>query len=76
MKHSFLSNLIILLILFSVTVFAQSAHNRPAGGNQDESMLDMPGMQHGSAHNQATTFIDEILHHFNIGDISTAKFDR
>ncbi len=30
-------------------------------------MLDMPGMQHGSAHNQATTFIDEILHHSTSG---------
>jgi hypothetical protein len=64
MKRSFLSNLIILLILFSGTVCAQSAQPPQ---NLNEPMLGMPGMQHGSAHNQATTFIDEILHHSTAG---------
>ncbi|MGZ4897674.1 MAG: hypothetical protein ACXVJ0_14530, partial [Candidatus Angelobacter sp.] len=33
----------------------------------DETMQDMPGMQHGSAHEQPMTFIDEILHHATAG---------
>ena len=78
MKHSFLFNLIILLILFSSTIFGQ---NTPSSQHQHggdptppakpddrmQDMLDMPGMQHGSAHNQRITFIDEILHHATAG---------
>ena len=72
MKRSFISFLILLLILFSPAVFGQNAPSsqptppaKPDDTTQD--MLDMPGMQHGSAHNQATTFIDEILHHSTSG---------
>ena len=54
MKRSFLSDLIILLILFSSTIFGQNAPSSQHlhGGNPtpsakpDDTMQDMPGMQH------------------------------
>ena len=78
MKRSFLSYLIIFLILFSPTVFGQNAPSsqHQHGGNLTPSakpddtmqdMLDMPGMQHGSTHTQRITFIDEILDHATAG---------
>ncbi|HEY4675844.1 MAG TPA: hypothetical protein VIJ01_01705 [Candidatus Angelobacter sp.] len=75
MKRSFLSVLIILFILFSATAFAQSpqtsAHRHSANPTPtpmpDDAMQDMPGMQHGSTHEQPITFIDEILHHSTAG---------
>ena len=78
MKRSFLSDLIILLILFSLAGFGQNAPSsqhqhggnltppaKPDGTMQD--MLDMSGMQHGSSNNQRITFIDEILDHATAG---------
>src|ERR1700732_2807433 len=85
MKVSFLSILIIsLYILLSMAVFAQDAQHtqhqhgasptptpKPADTMQD--MPDMPGMQHGSAHDQPVTFIDEILHHDTAGTSAQPK---
>jgi hypothetical protein len=76
MKLSFLSVLIIFLFIqFPVPASAQDA--QPAqhqhGSNPspppkpDDSMQNMPGMQHGSIHEQPMTFIDEILHHDTAG---------
>jgi hypothetical protein len=75
MKRSFLSDLIILLILFSSTIFGQNAPSSQHlhGGNPtpsakpDDTMQDMPGMQHDSAHQQPMTFTDEILLHATAG---------
>jgi hypothetical protein len=76
MKFSFLSVLIIfLLIPFCVTTSAQGAgpsqHQHGATPiptpKPDDAMQDMPGMQHGSIHEQPMTFIDEILHHDTAG---------
>ena len=78
MKRSFLSDLITLLILFSLAGFGQNAPSsqHQHGGNPTppakpddimQNMLNMPGMQHGSAHNQRITFIDEILDHATAG---------
>lgn len=78
MKRSFLSDLIILLILFSLTVFGQNtpSSQHQYGGDPTppakaddtiQDMQDMPGMQHGSAHNQRITFIDGILDHATAG---------
>ena len=78
MKHSFLFVLIVLFILFSATIFGQSvqfsqhqqgASPTPSAKPDDavQDMLDMPGMRHGSAHEQPVTFIDEILHHDTAG---------
>jgi hypothetical protein len=75
MKHSFLFVLIILLTLFSATVFSQNAqpgqhqhdaHITPTA-ESDDAMQDMPGMQHGSMQEQPMTFIDEILQHATAG---------
>jgi hypothetical protein len=76
MKVSFLS----VLIFFFAMNFAGAAvaqEPQPAqhqyGGGQTtppkpaETMPDMPGMQHDSAHQQPVTFIDEILHHDTAG---------
>ena len=75
MKRSFLFILIIFLILFSAIVFAQNAevpHHQHEGvaspiPKADDSMSNMPGMQHGATHAQSLTFIDEILHHDTSG---------
>lgn len=78
MKRSFLSVLIILLILFSATVFGQSAqppqhqHDAnptptPKPDDAMQDMQDMPGMQHGAIHEQPVTFINEILLHDTAG---------
>jgi hypothetical protein len=76
MKASFLSVLIIsLYVWLSVAVFAQDAqqtqHQHGASPTPTpkpaDTMQDMPGMQHGSAHDQPVTFIDEILHHNTAG---------
>ncbi len=74
MKLSFLSDLIILLILFSSTVFGQntpSAQHQRAGdptppAKPDNTMQNMPGMQHDAIHDRVT-FIDEILLHGTAG---------
>jgi hypothetical protein len=75
MKRSFLSDLIILLILFSSTIFGQNAPSsqHQHGGNPmppakpNDTMQDMPGMQHSAEHMWPMTFIDEILHHATAG---------
>jgi hypothetical protein len=75
MKRSVLYFLAILFILFSVIAFGQDAdalhHEHDASPaptpKMDHSMQDMPGMQHGSMHEQPATFIDEILHHDTAG---------
>lgn len=75
MKHSVLSVFIIFFILFSDTAFTQEtgsanihhgARSTPLQ-EPDDSMQDMPGMQHGSPHALQMTFIDEILHHDTAG---------
>ncbi len=76
MKVSLLSVLILFCVMsFAAATTAQEA--QPAqhehGESQQppsqpaETMSDMPGMQHDSAHQQAVTFIDEILHHDTAG---------
>lgn len=75
MKRSFLSYLVIFLILFSATLFGQDAQlsqhqhgsNPTVPAKPDDTMQDMPGMQHGAAHEQPMTFINEILHHSTAG---------
>jgi hypothetical protein len=75
MKRSFLSDLIILLILFSSTIFGQNAPSSQHlhGGNPtpsakpDDTMQDMPGMQHSAEDTWPMTFIDEILLHATAG---------
>jgi hypothetical protein len=75
MKRSFLSDLIILLILFSSTIFGQNAPSSQHlhGGNPtpsakpDDTMQDMPGMQHSVEHTWPMTFTDEILLHATAG---------
>src|SRR5947199_8560496 len=75
MKRSVLSVLIIFLILFSAAAFAQeaqAAHEQPGARSGpslklDDTMQDMPGMQHSAGHSQPMTFIDEILHHATTG---------
>ncbi|HSK44123.1 MAG TPA: hypothetical protein VLA83_09590, partial [Candidatus Binatia bacterium] len=77
MTRSFLFVLIILFVLFSAVVFGQSSqtpqhqHDASPGPTPtpkpDDAMQDMPGMQHGSEHEQPMTFIDEILHHATAG---------
>jgi hypothetical protein len=65
----------VLIILFSVIAFAQDVdatrHQHDANPaptpKADDAMPDMPGMQHGSTHEQPMTFIDEILHHDTAG---------
>jgi hypothetical protein len=75
MKVSFLS----VLILFCVMSFAapstaqetppphQHGESQKHPSQPAETMPDMPGMQHDSAHQQPVTFIDEILHHSTAG---------
>ena len=76
MKRSFLSVLIILLILFSAISLRPGTrklrmhqHGAVASPLQkpDDSMQDMPGMQHGSTHAQPLTFINKILLHDTAG---------
>src|SRR5258708_13911501 len=76
MKLSFSAVLIVfLLIPFFVTASAQGAgpsqHQHGATPTPtpkpDDAMQAMPGMQHGSMHEQSMTFIDEILHHDTAG---------
>jgi hypothetical protein len=75
MKRLVLSVLTIFFILFSAIAFAQetqpalrqhSANPTPTS-KPDDSMQDMPGMQHGPTHEQPMTFMDEILHHSTAG---------
>src|SRR5689334_20764067 len=66
-----------VLILLCVANLAAAQGPQPAqrqhGNSQTtppkpaETMPDMPGMQHDSAHQQPITFIDEILHHSTSG---------
>jgi len=75
MKNSFVSVLIILFLLFSAAVLGQSTEPlQPQYGasptptpKPDDSMQDMPGMQHSSTHEQPITFINEILLHAMAG---------
>jgi hypothetical protein len=75
MKRSVLSVLAISFILFSASAFAQEAHpaqhqhsaNPTPTAKPDDNMQDMPGMEHGSVHEQPMTFIGEILHHATAG---------
>src|SRR6478736_5007040 len=75
MKSSVLSVLIILLILFSAAAFAQeaqAAHEQPGTRSGpslklDDSMQDMPGMQHSIDHEQPMTFINKIRLHDTAG---------
>jgi len=41
--------------------------NPPPEPQSQDSMQDMPGMQHGTMHMQPENFIDEILHHQTAG---------
>ncbi len=69
--------LLSVLILFCAMSFAAASTAQEAqsadGESQEppsqaaETMPDMPGMQHDSAHQQAITFIGEILHHDTAG---------
>ena len=75
MKRSFISVLIVLFILFSVTAFGQNAqqsqHQHGTSPTPtpepDNTMQDMPGMQHSTVHAQPMTFINEILLHDTAG---------
>jgi hypothetical protein len=74
MKASSLSVIILfLLVPWAIPAAAQApqlAHEHHAGqaspSAPDQSMTEMPGMQHGE-HQQPETFIDEILHHATAG---------
>jgi hypothetical protein len=75
MKCSVLFVLIISFILFSAAAFAQeagAAHDHDGAHSMpfpkpDDSMQDMPGMQHSSTHEQSMTFINKILLHDTAG---------
>jgi hypothetical protein len=75
MKRSFISVLIVLFLLFSAAVFGQNAqqsqHQHVASPTPtpepDNTMQDMPGMQHSTVHAQPMTFINEILLHDTAG---------
>jgi len=75
MKRLVLSVLTISFILFSAIAFTQETEavpDQPGAHSthalkRDDSMQDMPGMQHDSAHQQSTTFINEILLHDTAG---------
>jgi len=75
MKRSFLSVLAISFILLSASAFAQEAHpahhqhsaNPTPTSKPDDNMQDMPGMEHGSVHEQPLTFINKILLHDTAG---------
>jgi hypothetical protein len=73
MKVSSLSVIILFLFVpWAIFAAAQAppAHDHHAGhaapSAPDQSMSEMPGMQHGE-HQQPETFIDEILHHDTAG---------
>jgi hypothetical protein len=74
MKVSSLSVIILFLfVLWAIPAAAQApppAHDHHAGhaapSTPDQSISEMPGMQHGE-HQQPETFIDEILHHATAG---------
>jgi hypothetical protein len=75
MKRSFISVLIVLFLSFSAAVFGQNAqqsqHQHVASPTPtpepDNTMQDMPGMQHSTVHAQPMTFINEILLHDTAG---------
>src|SRR5580765_5862468 len=76
MKASSLSVFIsILFLYFAIGVAAQEPPPaQPRHGTSqtsqpepEDKMPDMPGMQHGTTHQQPATFIDEILHHSTSG---------
>jgi hypothetical protein len=75
MKVLFLS----VIIIFSLVQFSRAgAQDAPPSQDQhgaspiptpkpDDTMQDMPGMQHSGEHEHPSTFIDEILHHSTSG---------
>jgi hypothetical protein len=76
MKVSFLSVLILLCVMsFAAASTAQEmqpaqhqhGESQKHSSQPAETMPDMPGMQHDSAHQQLMTFIDEILYHSTAG---------
>lgn len=74
MKRSYLFGLFFfLLICFARSAAAQevkASKHEPGGDSQsapEQDTPEMPGMQHGDAHTQPATFIDEILHHATAG---------
>jgi hypothetical protein len=75
MKRSFLSVLAISFILLSASAFAQEAHpaqhqhsaNPTPTSKPDDTMQNMPGMEHSSVPEQPMTFIDDILLHSTAG---------
>lgn len=70
MKASFF-----LVLIFLLPQLASGAEDQPPAAQSasmpqspsEPDMPDMPGMQHGMAHHQPVTFIDEILHHDTAG---------
>jgi len=75
MKNSVLSVFTIFFILFSGTAFSQeteSAHVHHGARSTplqkpDDSMQDMPGMQHDTNHTHPLTFINKVLLHDTAG---------
>jgi hypothetical protein len=74
MKVLFLSVVLILTIIQVSVAGAQDAHTQHQHAasptltpKSDETMSDMPGMQHSTDHQPSMTFIDEILHHDTAG---------
>jgi hypothetical protein len=74
MKVLFLSVVLIFTIIQVSVAGAQDAHTQHQHAasptptpKPDETMSDMPGMQHSTGHQQPMTFIDEILHHDTAG---------
>jgi hypothetical protein len=74
MKVLFLSVVLIFTIIQVSVAGAQDAHTQHQHAasptptpKPDETMSDMPGMQHSTDHQPSMTFIDEILHHDTAG---------
>jgi hypothetical protein len=74
MKVLFLSVVLVFTIIQVSVAGAQDAHtqhqhaaNPTPTPKPDETMSDMPGMQHSADHQQPMTFIEEILHHDTAG---------
>jgi hypothetical protein len=74
MKVLFLSVVFIFTIIQVTVAGAQDAHTQHQDAasptptpKPDETMSDMPGMQHSADHQQSMTFIEEIVHHDTAG---------